>query len=360
VRGEPKGEPSEYGNALETTGKQNLQPGQQTLQPGQQTLQPGRQTLKPNLPPLLVIVGPTGVGKTATAVRLAARIPMEAVNADSRQVYRGMDIGTGKPTAEECRALRHHLLDVVRPDEPYHAQRFRTEALAAIADIRARGRLPVVVGGTGLYVRALLKGLHAAPPADPALREALEALAAAAGTPALHARLRDADAAAAARLHPNDRVRLIRALEIAQQREPSEQARSTDWATAAPPFKLLMVGLRQARAALDGRLADRVRAMVAGGMMDEVRRLREAGYGTTLPAMGGIGYRQLAAVLEGALAEAEAIRLMIRDTRRYAKRQMTWFARDAEIRWLDVDATGGPEGTADAIWKLITEEGLTE
>ncbi|HUG35969.1 MAG TPA: tRNA (adenosine(37)-N6)-dimethylallyltransferase MiaA, partial [Candidatus Limnocylindrales bacterium] len=341
----------------------------------------GNRNLKPTLAPLLVIVGPTGVGKTAAAVRLAGRIPMEAVNADSRQVYRGMDIGTGKPTAEERRALRHHLLDVVRPDEPYHAQRFRSDALGAIADIRARGRLPVVVGGTGLYVRALLKGLHPAPPADPALREALEALAAAEGTPALHARLRDADAAAAARLHPNDRVRLIRALEKCSTRRatgeaseygnavdtskqvpaahPSEYG-NADWATAAPPFKLLMVGLRQARAALDRRLADRVRAMVAGGMMDEVRGLREAGYATTLPAMGGIGYRQLAAVLEGALAEAEAIRLMIRDTRRYAKRQMTWFARDAEIRWLDVDATGGPEGTADAIWKLITEEGLTE
>ena len=165
-------------------------------------------------PPLLVLVGPTGVGKTAVAVRLARQIALEVIGADSRQVYRGMDIGTGKPTAAERAAAPHHLVDVVDPSERYHAARFRADALAAIAGVQERGHLAVVVGGTGLYVRALLRGLTAAPPADPALRATLESFAAEHGAPALHARLAAVAPDAARRLHPNDRVRVIRALEV--------------------------------------------------------------------------------------------------------------------------------------------------
>jgi len=307
--------------------------------------------------PLLVIVGPTAVGKTAVAVRLAARLPLEAVSADSRQVYRGMDIGTGKPTAAERAELRHHLLDVVDPSERYHAARFRRDALEAIEAIRARGRLPLVVGGTGLYVRALLKGLHPAPPADPALRRELEASLAAHGPEALHRRLAARDPSAAARLHPRDHVRIVRALEVDVLGGPG--AERADWARAVPPFRLLMVGLRQPRATLNRRIVDRVRAMVAHGMMREVRQLLAAGYDDTLPAMGGIGYRQFVAVLRGTMTEADAVRLMIRDTTRYAKRQMTWFARDREIRWLDVDAVDGPAGAAATIEAWAREEGLT-
>jgi tRNA dimethylallyltransferase len=296
------------------------------------------------------------VGKTDVAVRLSARISMEVVNADSRQVYRGMDIGTGKPTAAERAALPHHLLDVVDPTERYHAARFRRDALEAIAGIRARGRLPVVVGGTGLYVRAFLKGLHAAPPADPTVRGGLEAALAALGPEALHRRLAARDPAAAARLHPRDRVRIVRALEV--DLLGGAGAPSADWRDAVPPFRLLMVGLRQSREALARRIAERVRGMVAHGMMDEVTRLSAAGYDASLPAMGGIGYRELAAVREGRLPEAEAIRRMIRDTQRYAKRQMTWFARDPEIRWLDVDEAGGPAGAAAVIERWAREEGL--
>jgi tRNA dimethylallyltransferase len=314
------------------------------------------------LPPLLVIVGPTGVGKTAVAVRLAAALPLEAVNADSRQVYRGMDIGTGKPTAEERAALPHHLIDVVDPDERYHAARFRAEALAVLPAIRERGRLPVVVGGTGLYVRALLKGLRPAPPADPALRGELERLAGAQGGGVLHDRLRALDRDAARRLHPNDRVRIIRAIEVRMSHgglSPNE-ATPAEWGRSVVGWRLLMVGLRQPREALDRRLALRARQMVGRGMMEEVRRLQAAGYDESLPAMGGIGYRQLAAVLDGRLREEEALRLMIRDTTRYAKRQMTWFARDAEVRWIDVDEEGGVDGAAESILKQITREGLIE
>ncbi len=296
------------------------------------------------------------MGKTDVAVRLAARLPLEAVNADSRQVYRGMDIGTGKPGPAERAALPHHLVDVVEPSERYHAARFRREALDAIAAIRGRGRLPLVVGGTGLYVRALLKGLYLAPPADPTLRRELEAALAAQGPEALHRRLAARDPAAAARLHPRDRVRIVRALEVDGLGGPGPA--SPSWTTAVPPFRLVMVGLRQTRQALARRIADRVRDMVARGMMDEVRRLIAAGYDDTLPSMGGIGYRQFAAVLRSEMSPAEAERLMIRDTVRYAKRQMTWFARDPEIRWLDVDAAGGPAQTATTIEGWVREEKL--
>jgi tRNA dimethylallyltransferase len=315
-------------------------------------------------PPLLVIVGPTGVGKTAVAVRLGAALPMEAVNADSRQVYRGMDIGTGKPTAAEQAALRHHLLDVVDPDQRYHVARFRQEALRALQEIRARGKLPAVVGGTGLYVRGLLKGLDPAPPADPALRRELEALAEARGLPALHERLRALDPAAASRLHPHDGVRIVRALEIAGARprapEPGEPPPPGRWATVRTPFRLLMVGLTRPRPGLNRRLADRVRDMVGRGMMEEVRGLLAAGYHESQPGMNGIGYRQLCAVLRDRMRLDEAIRLTIRDTTRYAKRQMTWFARDPEVEWIDVEAAGGVEGAAEEIRKRIERGGLME
>ena len=311
--------------------------------------------------PLLVLVGPTGVGKTAVAVRLAGQVAMEVVSADSRQVYRGMDIGTGKPTAEERAAVPHHLLDIVDPGQRYHAARFRAEALAAVAAIHGRGRLPVVVGGTGLYVRALLKGLVPAPPADPALRQELEAYATAHGTRALHARLVALAPGIARRLHPNDRVRVVRALEVhargaGEPRDPG----TGDWATAPSAWRLVMIGLGRARAALNAAIAERARGMVARGMMDEVRRLLEAGYDPERPPMDGIGYRHFAQAMRARMTPEEALRLMIRDTTRYAKRQMTWFARDPEIRWLDVDGAGGIEGAAETVHKHITKEGLIE
>ena len=307
-------------------------------------------------PPLLLVVGPTGVGKTAVAACLARSVPMEVVSADSRQVYRGMDIATGKPTPEERKAVTHHLLDLIEPGERYHAARFRLDAARAIEGIRAAGRLPVVVGGTGLYVRALLRGLDPAPPADPALRAQLEETAETKGPGALHERLRALDPERAARLHPNDRVRIIRAIE----KHCRGGSQTGGWARAIPPWRILMFGLRRERKALNRRLEERARSMLAGGMMREVLRLLAAGHDETAPGMAGIGYRQWAKVARGRLPEAEALRLMIRDTQRYAKRQMTWFAREPEIRWLNVDEVGGVEGAAESIHKHILREGWIE
>jgi tRNA dimethylallyltransferase len=312
-------------------------------------------------PPLLVLVGPTAVGKTAVAVRLAAHVPIEVVSADSRQVYRGMDIGTGKPTAAERGAVPHHLLDVVGPDERYHVARFRADALATIAAIQSRGRLPVVVGGTGLYVRALLKGLTPAPPADPALREALERFAAAHGAPALHARLAAVSPEVAARLHPNDRIRIVRALEIhARPGAVTGEPGQGSWERAPAAWRLLVIGLGRKRPVLNQAIGERARAMVGRGMMEEVTRLLDAGYDPERPPMDGIGYRAFVQAGRGLIPLDEALRLMIRDTTRYAKRQMTWFARDPEIRWLDVDEAGGIDAAAETVLKQITQEGLTE
>ena len=312
-------------------------------------------------PPLLVLVGPTAVGKTAVAVRLAGDVSMEVVSADSRQVYRGMDIGTGKPTAAERAAVRHHLLDVAGLGERYHAARFRADGLAAIASIQARGRLPVVVGGTGLYVRALLKGLAPGPPADPALRESLERFAATHGAPALHARLAAAAPDVARRLHPNDRIRVVRALEVhAGGGTAGSDTGPGDWTETPARWRLLMIGLGRTRAALNRAIAERARGMVTHGMMEEVTRLLDAGYDPERPPMDGIGYRPFVLATRGLIPVDEALRLTIRDTTRYAKRQMTWFARDAEIRWVDVDDAGGVEGAAEVVRKQITREGLIE
>jgi tRNA dimethylallyltransferase len=306
--------------------------------------------------PLLVIAGPTGVGKTATAVALAARWSLEVVSADSRQVYRGMDVATGKPTGAERRAVPHHLVDVADPDDVYHAARFAREARATIAAIRDRGRLPVVVGGTGLYIRALVRGLDPAPPADPQFRRELEALAARDGVTALHGRLAREAPSLAQRLHPNDRVRLVRALELVRAGSPVGDAR-VRWQDADPQFDVVAVGLTLERAELARRLRSRAAAMVAAGLEDEVRALLARGYDSSLPAMCGIGYRDFAHVIRGELSRDEAVRRMQRDTIRYAKRQWTWFAREPGLHWLDLALAGGPDGAAALIEARLRAHG---
>jgi tRNA dimethylallyltransferase len=309
--------------------------------------------------PLLVIAGPTGVGKTATAVALARQLPLEVVSADSRQVYRFMDVATGKPTPEERAAVRHHLIDVVDPDDRYQAARFRQDAAAAIADIHRRGRLPAIVGGTGLYIRALLRGLDLAPPADPEFRHELTAVAAREGRGALHARLARTAPAVARRLHPHDDVRVIRALEKlraghavdAHAWSPARDARANE-------YRVVFIGLTMERGALTARLEARAAAMARDGFADEVKALLARGYDARLSALQGIGYREFVRVVGGELGEAEAIRLMQRDTVRYAKRQHTWFAREPEIEWLDVTSERDVEGIARRIVGSLNQGGV--
>jgi len=291
------------------------------------------------------------VGKTATVVALARRLPVEVVSADSRQIYRGMDVATGKPTADERRAVAHHLIDVVDPDERYDAARFAREAEAAIDDIRRRGRWPAVVGGTGLYIRALVRGLDAGVPADPELRRELVAFAAREGRAALHARLEHASPVMAQRLHPNDQVRVVRALELIHHggRVAVDQTR---WREPAHD-DVLYVGLTVPRERLVERLRARAQSMVQAGLLDEVRTLLARGFDESLTAMQGIGYREFARVARGTLDAAEALRLMERDTVRYAKRQWTWFAREPGIRWIDLETVDGPEGAAAQIERTI-------
>jgi tRNA dimethylallyltransferase len=309
-------------------------------------------------PPLLAIVGPTGVGKTALAVALAGEWPIEAVSVDSRQVYRRLDIGTGKPGPAERRALPHHLIDVAEPEEAYDAARFAREAQEAIAAVRARGRWPVLVGGTGLYFRALVRGLAPRPPGDPELRRRLQGEAAALGPEGLHARLRDLDPAAAARLHPRDLVRVTRALEVVTLTgRPLGAPDAGGWRGEAGRHRLLTVGLTLVRPALDARLDARARAMVEAGLLDEVAGLLRAGVDPACPAMQGIGYRHLVPVARGRGALGDALRAMQRDTRRYARRQWTWFAREEGVTWVDAGTVAGG-GLVAEVKRIVERAGL--
>ena len=315
-------------------------------------------------PPLLCIVGPTAAGKTATAVQIASVYDAEIVSCDSAQVYRGMDIGTAKPSAAERAAVRHHLIDVADAEAPLNAARWAELADAAIADVRSRGGRVVVAGGTGLWLRALLHGLATTPPTDPAVRAALLARARTEGMRALHAELAARDPAAAARLSPNDRQRVLRALEHLAQAGPGAVPLSSLYAahggaTAPARHAAVTLLLDPPRTALYARIDARVDAMMVRGFLDEVRALRArqrtAGGADAAPGALAttIGYRHLLRHLEDGLPLDEALRLLRRDTRRYAKRQLTWFRKLPGVRLappadplaVAAEAWGPPAGT---------------
>jgi tRNA dimethylallyltransferase len=292
------------------------------------------------VPQLLVIAGPTASGKSALALSLAQRLAGEILNADSQQVYRGLDVGTAKPTSAERALVPHHLLDLVDPGEDMDAARWAALADAAAAEVSARGRLPVVVGGTGLYLRALLHGVVTAPGRDPALRARLQAEAAQRGKAALHARLATVDPAAAARIGENDLVRVVRALEIAAGGRTASELRAAH-GFAEDRHRALLLALDPPRPELHARIDARVRAMFEGGLLDEARDLR-ARFGTSLPARLPIGYADAVAVVEGALPLEEAVRRVQVAHRRYARRQVVWLRRERGVTWLapphDLDA----------------------
>lgn len=278
--------------------------------------------------PLAMLLGPTASGKSTIAMRLAAHRPIEIVSVDSAQVYRGLDIGTAKPDAAERARVAHHLVDIVEPAERYSAARFVDDALAAIADIRARGRIPLLVGGTMLYARALVEGLHPLPGADPAVRGRLEDEARTSGWPALHARLATIDPQAAARIDPADAQRIQRALEIFE----TTGRTMSDWLSAPAPqpptgrTRIVRIALEPPdRAALHARIATRFDAMLAAGLVDEVRALRaRADLSASLPSMRSVGYRQVWQWLDAG-GPIDALRQAgIAATRQLAKRQLTW------------------------------------
>ena len=280
---------------------------------------------------MVVIVGPTGAGKTRLALELAARTGGEVVSADSQQVYIGMDIGTGKASAEERARVPHHLLDVVRPDEDMTAARFVELADRAIAEVATRGKPVIVCGGTGLYVRALLLGLFEGPPASEAIRAELSGLE----TTAIRAELERVDAPAAAKIERNDRKRMVRALEVYRLTgEPmsSHQARH-DHRTMKRRYDVRLVGLAPERDALYAAIDRRVDEMVAAGLEAEVGSLRAAGFAPPLRSQQAIGYAELHAAAAGEVDRVRAIELIKRNSRHYARRQMAWYRSDTSITW---------------------------
>ena len=293
----------------------------------------------PGQPPVLVITGPTATGKTPLAIELARAFAGEIVSADSMQVFRFMDIGTAKPTPAQREEVPHHMLDVVTPDVSYSAGRYATEARKVAERVHARSGLLLLVGGTGLYIRAFLEGLIEGAAADPELRADLEREheeAVREGDPGrLHRRLQDLDPVAAERLHPNDCRRIVRALEISSQLgRPASEVRS-EHGFADRPYRVLHLALDLPREELAARIDARCVEMVEGGLLQEMRELLARGYGADLRPLRAIGYRHMAPVAAGRDTLANALPEMQRDTRRFARRQRTWLRAESGVVWVD-------------------------
>jgi tRNA dimethylallyltransferase len=286
---------------------------------------------------LVVICGPTGAGKTGFAIQLAEEFDAEIVGADSMQIYRCMDIGTAKPTPAEQAAVPHHMIDIVDPDQPFDAAAYAGMAADTIQRIIDRGRKAIVVGGTGLYIKALIYGLFEEGPADPAVRRRLKRQAETEGPAALHRQLATIDAAAARRIHPNDTYRIIRALEVFAVTGKSLTVYQQRHGFRRQRFDTLEIGLSWPRPVLYERIDRRVDDMMNQGFLDEVRHLLACGYDRDLKAMQSLGYRHLAAVIGGESDLPEAVKTLKRDHRRYAKRQLTWFGARESIHWLMPD-----------------------
>jgi len=297
---------------------------------------------------LLAIVGPTATGKTEVGMGLAEALDGEIVSADSMQVYRGMDIGTAKPTAEERARVPHHLIDILDPDEAFSVADYQARADAALAAIWKKARQPILVGGSGLYIRAVLEEMDfSLVPPDPEFRRRLLEEARSKGTRALHEWLAEVDSAAAARIHPNDQKRIIRALEVA---ESTGGAGSGKVDRERPPrYNSTQFGLTLDREELYRRIEARVDRMIAGGLVEEVRGLLERGWDEGLVSMKGLGYAQIAPHVRGQIPLEEAVSRLKRDTRRFAKRQMTWFRADPRIEWIDVGEAGGAASVVETI-----------
>ncbi len=284
-------------------------------------------------PKIVVICGPTASGKSTAALELAQHFGAEIINADSMQVYKYMDIGTAKPSPEERRLVRHHLIDILYPDEEFSAALFREEARQTIAEVSAQGKKAMVVGGTGLYIKALTSGLIRGGEVDPFIRSRLQAEAQAKGREHIYRRLQEVDPATAVRLHPHDTYRIIRALEVYERTDRPISALRQRHLFQEEPYQALKIGLKLERGDLYQRIDARVDAMIRQGLREEVRHLLEMGYAPFIKAMQSLGYKQMVAHLQGEYDLTEATRRIKRDTKRYAKRQITWFKADTKIHW---------------------------
>ncbi len=306
--------------------------------------------------PAVAIVGPTGVGKTALAIQLARRLDAEIVSADSRLLYRGMDIGTAKPSPAERALVPHHLIDVADPDEVWSLAMYLSAAHRAIRQIHRRGRLPLIVGGTGQYLRSLCQGWR--PPAVeplPQLRQALENWARQITPAGLHQRLRALDPQAAEAIDPRNLRRTVRALEVILS---SGVRVSQQRCQVRPPYRILQLGLTLPRAELYRRIDERIEQMIAAGLVDEVATLLQQGYSPELPSFSAIGYGEISAYLQGKISLDEAIRQMKRQTRIYVRRQANWFSpNDASILWFDAGAAAAEQMEAVIRAWLRGEEG---
>ncbi len=284
-------------------------------------------------PKLVIILGPTGVGKSEVAVEVAEKLDGEIINADSQQVYRYMDIGTDKPTPEQRQKVPHHLIDVVNPDEEFNAARFREGALKNAEEIRSRGKKVLLCGGTGLYIKALTHGLFVGPAKDHEIRKRLEREAKQNGLETLYERLGQVDPEALSSIHPNDRHRITRALEVFELtgRKMSQWQREHGFKES--PFETLKIGLDRDREELYAVINRRCEEMVADELVEEVKGLVAKGYSLDLKPLQSVGYRHMGLYISGAMSLEESLSLMQRDTRHLAKRQLTWFRADNEIRW---------------------------
>lgn len=295
---------------------------------------------------VIAIVGPTAVGKSDLALRLGRSFPLEIISADSRQVYRYMDIGTNKPTSAEIALVPHHIIDVVDPDEDFSLATYHQLAFDALQAIRWKGKLPLLVGGTGLYVWSLVEGwkIPRVPP-DREMRRQLESRAQQDDSQSLHRELQDIDANAAAKIDPRNIRRVVRALEIyyATGQRPSRLQRKEK-----PSFPTLVIGLSEERRELYRRIGERADEMIRRGLVEEVKQLMEKGYGPSLPSMSGIGYRQIVQFIRGEMTLAEAVDKMKSETHRLARHQYAWFRlSDSRIRWFDVTETKGKASVLD-------------
>ena len=306
--------------------------------------------------PLLIIAGPTATGKSASAVELALRMGGEVISADSMQVYRGMDIGSAKVTREEMRGVPHHLIDCVDPDETWNVVRFKEQASLAVRDIADRGKLPIVCGGTGFYIQALLYDIDFTQMEENApLRKRLSDMAAEKGPEAVHALLAQRDPASAAAIHPGNVKRVIRALEFIEESGRSIAAHNAEQREKQSAYHSVFFVLTMDRAKLYERIDRRVDIMMQQGLLEEVTRLKDMGIARDSTAMQGIGYKQIYGFLEGEYDLEEAVRLIKRDTRHFAKRQLTWFRREKEVLWVDTDRFANREEMWDYMQETAQE-----